>query len=102
MPDHEEVEILRRFAQRSVHTVRELLLHIGRANNEEREVASEQIKRSPDKEKLLRRLKESLAAQPWSVDGLLPRNVEIMNDPRLYPPGHHLSSNVVYRISPDE
>lgn len=102
MPNHEEVEVLRRFAQRSVHTVRELLLHVDRASDDERAIASEKIKSDPDKKKLIGRLKESLEVQPWSVDGHLPRKVEIINDPRLYPPGHYLSSNVLYRISPDQ
>jgi hypothetical protein len=99
VPDPNEVEILRRFAQRSVHTVRELLLHLDRASNEERALLSEQIKRSADKVKLLQRLKENLEIPPWSVDSHLPREVEIMNDPRQYPPGHYLRSNVVYRFN---
>lgn len=99
MPDHKEVEVLRRFARRSVHTVRQLLLHVDRASDEERAVLSEQIKRSRDEERLLERLKKSLDEQPWSVDGGKQRNVEIMNDPRLSSPGDYFSSHVLYRIS---
>ena len=102
MPSSDEVEIIRRFSQRSVHTVRQLLLHVDASSDEEREGISEKINPNQEKPKLIERLKDSLAVEQWAVDGRPPRQVEIMNDPRLYPAGHELSSNVIFKIRPTE
>lgn len=98
MPSSDEVEIIRRFALRSVHTVRELLLHIDAASNEERNGIFGNIQPNKNKPKLIARLKDSLAVKPWTVDGQTPRQVDIMNDPRMFPDGHELSSKVLYKI----
>lgn len=102
MPNGDEVEVIRKFAQRSVHTVRELLLHVDAVNDNERDFIAEVVSPNKDKSKLIARIKDSLAVEPWTVDGRPPRQVDIMNDPRMYPPGHELSSNVLYRIKPNE
>ena len=102
MPSSDEVEIIRRFAQRSVHTVRELLLHLDASSDEERNRISEKINPNKDKPKLIERLKDSLAAEQWTVGGRSPRQIDIMNDPRMYPEGHELSSKVLYNIRPSD
>jgi hypothetical protein len=98
MPSCDEVEVIRRFALRSVHTVRELLLHIDNANDEERSGMFDNFQPSKHKPELIERLKDSLAVKPWTINGQTLRQVDIVNDPRMFPEGHELSSKILYKI----
>jgi hypothetical protein len=81
-----EVEILRNFAHRSVHTVRQLLLHISRVDPERRSFIMDTAKRSREKEKLFAVLQKGLQARLWSVEGDIEVRDILVPDPRLAGP----------------
>lgn len=83
VPNTREVEILRNFSKRSVHTVRQLLLHISHVDPQKRTFLADKLERDPKKEKLLNALEQSLQSPMWCVKGKIEvRHVEIP-DPRL-------------------
>jgi hypothetical protein len=83
VPNAREVEILRHFSKRSVHTVRQLLLHISRVDPQKRTFLADKLERHPEKEKLLNALEQSVKSPMWCVEGKIEvRHVEVP-DPRL-------------------
>jgi hypothetical protein len=86
VPKPSEVEILRNFAHRSVHTVRQLLLHISRVDPERRSFIMDTAKRSREKEKLFAVLQKGLQARLWSVEGDIEVRDILVPDPRLAGP----------------
>jgi len=83
VPTPREVDTLRHFAQRSVHTVRQLLLYIYRAKPERREYLNGPTTRDREKEKLLNLLEENLKQPLWCVEDNIEWRQVLFQDPRL-------------------
>lgn len=83
VPTSREVDVLRQFAKRSAHTVRQLLLHVTKVAPEIRSFLSGNVSRDRKKEAFLATLETSLSAPPWSVEGDVELRHVLVPDPRL-------------------
>jgi hypothetical protein len=90
VPSPQQVDLLREFAKRSAHTVRQLLLHISKADTTTRSFLDGSVSRDREKDKLLANLELYLTAPLWTVEGDVERRHILVPDPRLssvIPPG---------------
>ena len=85
VPSPRQVDVLREFAKRSTHTVRQLLLQISKADARARSFLDGSVARDRDKDELLIKLEQYLSASPWSVEGDTQWRHIVVPDPRLSP-----------------
>lgn len=85
VPSPRQVTVLREFAKRCTHTVRQLLLLISKVDTQKRGFLDGSVERDREKEELLARLEQDLSAPPWSVEGEIELRRVLVPDPRLSP-----------------
>lgn len=83
VPNPRQVDVLREFARRSVHTVRQLLLYISKADPRTRSFLDGSVVRDREKDALLAKLEQHLSVPYWSVEGDAERQHVLVSDPRL-------------------
>lgn len=83
VPTPDESDVLRNFANRSVKTVQQLLLHISRAEIRNHPYLLEMFERDQGKEVLIGKLRETLERPHWSIDGEAKLRHVLFTDPRL-------------------
>lgn len=83
VPQGDESDLLRQFAQRSITTVQQLLLHICDLPPEKIDFLIGSAKRKKGKVELLKKVEEYLGQPEWRVDGKNDKRNVFFPDPRL-------------------
>jgi hypothetical protein len=83
VPSARQVDVLREFAKRSAHTVRQLLLLIAKADAPARSYLHGSVKPDREKDELLTKLEQHLLTPLWSVEGDIELRPVLVADPRL-------------------
>jgi hypothetical protein len=83
VPSARQVDVLREFAKRSAHSVRQLLLLIAKADAPARSFLHGSFKPNREKDDLLTNLEQHLSTPLWSVEGDVEFRCVLVPDPRL-------------------
>ena len=83
VPSGQQVDVLRDFAKRSAHTVRQILLLISKADAQTREFLNGSVTRDHEKDALLVKLGDHLSAPLWTVEVDVELRRVLVPDPRL-------------------
>ena len=83
VPNFEQAEVLRTFAHRCTHTVRQLILHIHSVPIERRDFLNDPINRDKEKDQLMSKLKDHLETPQWQVQEDHEIRNLLVSDPRL-------------------